>query len=303
MRPVLEDRRIALFVILAFAIAWLIALAIYLTGGLVNSPQIVPGISLAVLLLSGPYMFAPAIAHILTRLFTREGWKNTTLGFNFRRGWPWWLVAWFLPGILTLAGAALYFLIYPGHMDLSLPILKQMGVPDVIPYAAVGILQVAQGFLLAPINIPFTFGEEFGWRGYLQHKLLPLGPRKMLLWMGLIWGAWHWPVIWMGYEYGFKYPGYPWAGPLLFCWIAFCLGVLLSWVSLRGGSVWPAVIGHAAINAMAGVGVLALALEAQNNPLLGPLPVGVIGGAGFGILALILWLVAPAWAKPAEPAP
>jgi len=47
-------------------------------------------------------MWAPSLAHILTRLVTGEGWKNLGLRLNLRKGWPFWLAAWFLPGLLTL---------------------------------------------------------------------------------------------------------------------------------------------------------------------------------------------------------
>jgi len=105
--------------------------------------------------------------------------------------------------------------------------------------------------------------------------------------MGAIWGVWHWPVIFMGYEYGFKYPGYPWLGPLLFIWITFILGVFLAWITLRAGSIWPAVIGHAAINGIAGLA--ALMVTGNPNPLLGPLPVGIIGSLGYAVVSLILF--------------
>lgn len=54
-----------------------------------------------------------------------------------------------------------------------------------------------------------------------------------------------------------------------------CAGVLLDWVTFHGHSVWPAVIGHAAIN---GIGGLSL-LFVQGTPLalLGRAPIGVIG--------------------------
>ena len=109
-----------------------------------------------------------------------------------------------------------------------------------------------------------------------------------MLLIGLIWGIWHWPVIFMGYEYGFSYPGYPWAGPLLFIWITFGLGIFLGWLTLRSKSIWPAVIGHAAINGIAGAAVLATVGEP--NRLLGPLPVGIIGSLGFALVAIALFI-------------
>ena len=93
VREPLQLRRIALFLAFAFGIAWAFGLIIYLTGGLANSPQLIPGtpITLALLLLAGGYMMAPALAHVLVRLLTREGWQATWLRPRLRQGWPFWL--------------------------------------------------------------------------------------------------------------------------------------------------------------------------------------------------------------------
>ena len=288
----MDRRRIFIFLGFAFGIAWLTGLVLYLTGGLAHSIQIAPGITLALILLSTFYMWAPAFGNIFTRLITKEGWTDVGLRPHFRKGWPFWLIAWVLPAILTVFGAVVYFLLFPQHYDSSLPVLKNMLAKSPtlgsMGVWTVALLQFVQGVLLSPIiNSIATFGEEFGWRGYLLPKLLPLGGRKAVLWIGLIWGIWHWPIIFMGYEYGFSYPGYPWLGPLLFIWITFCFGVILAWLTLRGKSIWPAVIGHAAINGIAALA--SLAQTGQPNPLLGPLPVGIIGSIGYGLVALFIF--------------
>jgi membrane protease YdiL (CAAX protease family) len=299
MNTKLDTRRLAIYLGFAFGIAWSTGLVIYLNGGLINSPQIAPGISLALVLMATVYMWAPALGNILTRLVTREGWKDMGLRPNFRRGWPYWLAGWFLPVLMTLVGSTLYFVLFPQYFDSSLSTLKQLTAnsPSVASLSlwAVFIIQIVQGVLLAPIiNSIATFGEEFGWRAYLLPKLMPLGGRKAMLLIGLIWGIWHWPIIFMGYEYGFSYPGYPWVGPLLFIWVTFGLGIFLGWLTLRGRSIWPAVIGHAAINGIAGAA--ALVMTGQPNLLLGPLPVGIIGSVGFALVAIAIFV----WPKALE---
>ncbi len=254
------------------------------------------GITLALVLLAGPVMWSPALAHILTRLLTREGWQDVGLRPRLKRGWPYWLVAWFLPGLLSILGAVLFFLLYPRHYDPSLQVLRQMlevrapaGI-DVggINLWALAAVQTVQAILISPlINGLATFGEEFGWRAYLQPKLMPLGRHKAMLWMGLIWGVWHWPAILMGHNYGLETPGAPYLGPLAMVWFALILSVLLGWLAIRAGSVWPAVIGHAAINGMANLGLIFA--QKVPNPLLGPAPVGLIGGLGFTLVALLIW--------------
>ncbi len=288
----LDTRRIVIFLVLAFGIAWLTGLVIYLTGGLLHTRMLAPGISLAIVLLAFPYMWAPALANILTRLITREGWRDVGLRPHFRHGWPYWLMGWVVPGLLTIIGAVVFFLLFPRNFDPNLSIVRQALARSprlrmLSPWGFV-VFEAVGAILISPIaNAVGTFGEEFGWRAYLLPKLMRLGWRKAVLLLGLIWGVWHWPVIFMGYEYGTTYPGYPWAGPLLFVWIVFCFGVFLAWLTLRAGSVWPAVIGHAAINGIAALASLARA--GAPNPLLGPLPVGVVGAIGFEVLALILF--------------
>ncbi len=294
MKPTIDTRRILIFLAIAYGIAWLTGLVIYLTGGLVNSPKLGPGgaLTLAFVLLAVPYMGAPAVAHILTRLLTGEGWKDLKLWPKFRRGWRFWLAAWFLPGLATIFGAAVFFLLFSRYFDGGLVTL-QKSLPSSPAFSRVDpwlfvALEVIGGMLISPIvNALATFGEEFGWRAYLLPKLLPLGWRKATLLIGLIWGVWHWPVIFMGYEYGFSYPGYPWVGPLLFIWITFGFGTFLAWAALRAGSVWPAVIGHAAVNGIAAVA--ALVTIGTPNPLLGPLPVGIIGSLGYALVSVTLF--------------
>jgi membrane protease YdiL (CAAX protease family) len=290
----IDTRRIGIFLAFSFGISWIAGLIIYLTGGLTHSPQIAPGISLAIVLMATVYMWAPALGNIFTRLITREGWKEMGLRPNFKTGWRYWLAGWFLPVLMTLPGAAVFFVIFPQYFDASLPYLRQLmaaspsSMSSMSPWTLL-IIQAAQGVLIAPIlNAIATFGEEFGWRAYLLPKLMPLGGRKAMLLIGLIWGIWHWPVIFMGYEYGFVYPGYPWAGPLLFIWVAFGLGIFLAWLTLRSKSIWPAVIGHGAINGIAGIAIFAM--TGQPNPLLGPLPVGIIGSLGFALVAITIFI-------------
>jgi membrane protease YdiL (CAAX protease family) len=62
---------------------------------------------------------------------------------------------------------------------------------------------------------------------------------------------------------------------------------MIGWVAIRGGSVWPAVIAHALFNGFGGTA--ALFMRGEPNPLLGPLPVGVI--AALPMTALAAWIL------------
>lgn len=295
MKTQLEQKRIFIFLGITFGLAWAVSLIVYLTGGLANSPALIPGtpITLALVLLAIPVMWSPAIGNILTRILTKEGRQNTYLRPHFKRSWPYWLAAWFLPGILTVIGMGAFFLLFPETFDPSLgklqALLESSGATGLeINLWLIAAVQIIQAMIIAPIaNSAATFGEEFGWRGYLQPKLMPLGGRRAMLLMGVIWGVWHWPIILMGHNYGLDYPGAPFLGPLAMIWFCLVLGIFLGWVTLKSNSVWPAVIGHAAINGIAGIG--SIFTQGTPNPILGPLPVGIIGGIGFTIVALLIF--------------
>ena len=293
----IDTRRIVIYLLFAFGIAWATGLVIFLTGGLANNPLALP---LEVV----TYMGAPAMAHILTRLVTREGWHDLYLRPKFRRGWPFWLICWVAPGVLTIVGIAVFFALFPQYFDPALGNVQKLlqsaaggALTQVSPWTIV-LAQTVQAIVIAPIfnGLP-TLGEEFGWRAYLLPRLMPLGGRKAMLVMGVIWGVWHWPIIAMGHNYGLSYPGFPWLGMLAMVWFTLGCGTLLGWAALRSGSVWPAVIGHGAINGIAALGVLLV--QGEPSPLLGPTAAGVIGAIGFIVVALLIFL-SPRALRPAE---
>jgi membrane protease YdiL (CAAX protease family) len=242
-------------------------------------------------------MFSPALANVLTRWITKDSSKESYLKVNLKQNKRYLLIAWFGAPVLLLLGTVIYFVLFPSYFDRSFSgmskILAQAAqqTGKVIPLSPQLFLavQIIQAIVLAPIiNSIATFGEEFGWRAYLLEKFMPLGGRKALLIMGVIWGIWHWPFIYMGYEYGFDYPGYPWLGPVVFLWFTFIIGTFLAWLTLKSRSIWPAVIAHAALNGMAPLALLLL--KGQPNPLLGPAAVGLVASIPFTILGLALFL-------------
>lgn len=287
----IDTRRVTVFLAVTFVFTWGIHALIWATGGLAGD-EIVAGVplSLPLILVS---MFGPAVGNIVTRLVTREGWEDLRLGFSgpVRA----WLVVW--PGIVVAAvvGAVAYFAAFPGDFDPSMPLLQEQldeaadqarrELP--LPVGVLAALQVVAAIVFAPfVNTIPAFGEEFGWRGYLQWKLRPLGWRPMVLWMGLIWGVWHWPLIALGYNYGTGYPGAPWTGMAVFVVFTTAVGAVLAWATESTDSVWPAAFGHGVVNAIAGLG--ALFAVGGVAPLLGPTSVGLLGGLGFVVLALVV---------------
>ncbi|MFB6136227.1 MAG: CPBP family intramembrane glutamic endopeptidase [Halobacteriaceae archaeon] len=284
----LDRRRLAVFSLVTFGVSWATALVVYLTGGLTDSPELAPGLPLWVVLVSTTYMFGPAIGNVATRLLTGEGWGDLMLRPRLRGHVRAYLTAWLGPAVLVAVGAALFFALFPSYFDPGLTAfgeaLREAGV-EVSPPVLLAAQVVAGLTVGTAVNTVFAFGEEFGWRAYLLPKLLPAGPRRAVLLHGVVWGVWHWPIIAMGYEYGFDYPGFPVVGFLAFLPFTVGAGAFLARVALESDSVWPAAVGHGAINAVAAVGYA----------FAGGSPPALLGPGVQGVVAALPWLAVAAW--------
>lgn len=88
---------------------------------------------------------------------------------------------------------------------------------------------------------PAVFGEEYGWRIYLQDRLFPLlGGYKGVLILGIIWGVWHSGTILLGNNY----PGQPVLGNVAMILSTIVMGIIFSYAVLKTGSVWVAALLH-----------------------------------------------------------
>ena len=130
-----------------------------------------------------------------------------------------------------------------------------------------------------------AFGEEGGWRGYMMPKLIKImGRGKALIIGGIIWGLWHAPLTCIGHNFGMDYPGFPYVGILKMCIMCTLMGIILTFLTVKSGSVWPAAIMHAVNNA--GPSILA----GYINPDLAP-DTFLGRNAGFIGMVLVLLLI------------
>ena len=287
----LETKRIVLFLVITFGLSWGYCFGI--VRPLVDSAGLMGVPSVAAQLAVAAMMLFPALGVVLTRLITKEGFGNAWLRPHFRGNLRLYLAAWFGPGILTVLGAALYFLIFPDQLDLSLAYfrgtLASLGALEELPMPLelLFAIQAVQGLLMAPaMNIVFCFGEEWGWRGYLLPKLsgkLPVVPLVVV--SGVIWGLWHAPLTAMGHNYGLDYPGFPWLGIAAMCCFCTAMGIFLSWLTLRTGSCLPAILAHGAVNGIAALGVY-LTVDG-GDPFIGPAPTGIVGAIPLLVVAVL----------------
>ena len=227
--------RLLIFLVLAFGIAWIPAVIMnkkigyeewFVTDHYFIFVQFV--------------IFAPAIANVLTRLITKEGFGQTYLRLNLKGNVRYYILAAAIPiavGLITGLAATLIY----GKWDLA----------EIRSHAT---WKTALGFLLStatagPLIAFQTFGEEFGWRAYMNQKMEPLlGTVGTCILGGIIWGVWHAPLTIEGHNFGKDYAGYPYAGIALMALFCTLHGIMLMWLVKKTGSVIPAAIFHAVNN-------------------------------------------------------
>jgi uncharacterized protein len=199
-----------------------------------------------------PGAFAPAIAAIIVRKWiTREGFADAGLGLHLR-GWPYYLVALFLPLFVVGVIAAEASLLGIATPDFS---LTRAMADDSEGSRVRAFAETLSGrpvipalMLFALISTPILWGEEFGWRGYLQQRLLVGRPVASAIVIGAIWGVWHFPLTLRGYNY----PDHPELGSALFVVMTIFLAYIFGWIFRRSGSIWASSLAHAATNGVGG---------------------------------------------------
>jgi uncharacterized protein len=261
-------RQVILFCALAYGLSWLwwAPMALPKLGGLSlggRLPDLARDPALARL---GLGMFGPLLAAVVMRLaVSREGIRGT---LGIWRPWRYYLVAVLAPALFIAALILINHATGLGRFVWSRPLSIFVAYPLAV---------VVNGLIGAPLG----FGEEYGWRGYLLPRLLPLGERRATLLLGLIWGLWHLPALLLG----LNYPNQPlWAALLVFTANALLLAFPFTWLYLTSqGSPFVAGVMHAALNAAADSFT-----TPEHIPRGSPL---VVGGGGLVTAALLLVVV------------
>jgi len=114
-----------------------------------------------------------------------------------------------------------------------------------LPSAALLPIMALNSVIIGPfLGLIIAFGEEYGWRGYLQTELIRLGRIRGVFLLGIIWGVWHWPVVWMGYNF----PGKPVLGSLAMVALGIIFAFFFAHAIFKSKGVWTAAYLHALNN-------------------------------------------------------
>jgi membrane protease YdiL (CAAX protease family) len=173
------------------------------------------------------WIIAPLVVMLVLRIFGGDGWGDFGLDPNFKGNGFWWLVSILIfPITITISvliGALSGGLVINGNLFSSFANALLMG--------------------FVPAFIKNIF-EEFAWRGYLAPKLYSL---DLNVWLshaiiGLVWGAWHLPFIFVFWPY--LTPGMVWYFVPLLLTGTISHSVVYGEIRLATASVLPAWIMH-----------------------------------------------------------
>lgn len=180
-------------------------------------------------------MWIPALSSFIARAIRREGIADVSFRLGGREGLKMFGVAIAFPlvvatiayGTAWTTGLATYTTVHGGFFP-----------------------RLGRALIVGPtIAVVFTAGEEIGWRGYMLTRLIDAGIPRPLLVSGLIWAAWHLPLILSG-----QYASGPNPALSAAMFVVTVVGgaYAIAVVRLRSGSVWPAAVAHGAWNAIQG---------------------------------------------------
>jgi uncharacterized protein len=237
-RALVNWREVVLFGLLAYGLAWawsgfflLPYLGELLTRSTTPTDLVDKLGAMAVL----PTMLTPMIAALFMRIFvSKEGVKGS---LGLLRSPMYYLAALVIPAVFVTAVVLI---------TTQAVVIPGAGTVGEFRWSEAGWLTYLTLMVSALPVILFTFGEEYGWRGYLLPRLLPLGEIRASVLLGVIWGLWHLPLLLAG----LNYPGVNvWLAIIVFTFVTVGLSFTYTWFYLASsGSVLIAAVYHASFN-------------------------------------------------------
>ena len=225
-------------------------------------------------------MFTPLISCFLVGADVNEmGWIPKIEG-NIKPI----LIAWLSPVVLDIAGAVLFFVVFPDSFDgtaeswaINYPEEYQMIIEEYGSFGSYVLEQIIKMIMGAFIGMITAIGEEAGWRGFLYPQLKKgFGKIKALIIGGIIWSFFHFVIIvFYGFNYGLEYIGAPVMGMLVFAVFCIADGIIADYVYEKTECIWIPALFHGAINST-GIGIL---FDNECHPersIFGPCIVGMI---------------------------
>lgn len=252
----MKRKEILVYLLITFGVSWGVIFVVWLIGISPNDPiSFFTGIFAA---------FSPAIAAIIVRKgITREGFADMRLKVKHHY-WVYYLVALIFPFIIVVFIVFIAVSLAISEPDFTFQRyfatdLPNTGLPDdIIPRSFPILLFLTP--ILALLFTPILLGEEFGWRGYLQVKLLADRPLYAAIVTGVIWGIWHFPQTLLGYGF----PDSRIIGLFILPVTTILLSIFYGWLQRKTDSIWAPSLAHAAHNSISGLILMLLFIGGPN---------------------------------------
>lgn len=241
----LTIKRLIIYCVIAFVPLWIaIPILNAVFGGPIYERESAAGVVYAVGVFG---MIIPAAANLVTRLVTKEGFKNSYLGLNFKGNTGYYLASVFVKIIEVIISALIFWRLFASELSFS----EAFPFDDMNTRLGALILQASASII---VFFP-AFGEEWGWRGYMMPKLIEvMGKPAAVVVGGIIWGLWHAPLTISGHNFGTKYDFFPWLGILFMCVLCIFMNAFLTLLTENTKSIYPASFCHM-INNNLGLGI------------------------------------------------
>ncbi|HEX3002493.1 MAG TPA: type II CAAX endopeptidase family protein, partial [Methanoregula sp.] len=175
----------------------------------------------------------------------KKPWRESLMParLSFGRNYRYYLIISVVFFVLFVAG-----LLFSYYTGLGLPTTGF----DLSTFTV--FIGITLAFLL--VTWPKYFGEEYGWRFYLQDRVLPLfGSFKGVLLIGIIWGLWHLPLSLMGLNFAENLA----LGNVLYLVWTVVIGIIFIYAVLKTGSIWIGVLLHGISDSLVSIGYLYIA--------------------------------------------
>lgn len=224
------------------------------------------------------YMASPATAAFIVQKLNRQSLSELGIKFDLSKI-KWYLVTivlfvalsvltlgsiWFFGNVLGVKEFGLLDFSQGGFVERIQTLISQYATVkgnDVQEIASITPIGMAVLVIISGISDGFSinglvaFGEELGWRGLMLTETKNMGFWGSSLFIGLIWGLWHAPIIAMGHNY----PKHPILGIFWMCLFTVAVSPIFAYVRLKAGSIIAPSALHGMINATGAMYVLLIA--------------------------------------------
>ena len=232
-----QNRKAKKYILLVLSISWVFG---FTTTSLFDfSDPIVRSVTMMV------FAFIPAILALI---------------LNKKEGGTWKDLKFFKPSLKGALWAFLIPILFIGVVNSTEMLLDVRTAPD---WSKIGTPLMTTLLLVLgyPVTALLMLGEEIGWRGYLQEKVMNgFGAFKGILLLGLVWGIWHMPIALQGYNF----PNYPYIEAFItYPLVGMALSLIIAYLGFNRYSIFIGVLLHASNNHFGSI--LLVITETQNE--------------------------------------